>query len=315
MSDRNTRKVLLFTGGGGAGSEALDRLLSERYEVHFADADILARPATIVPARWHPIAFAAAADFLASAQDLCRKLRVDVLIPGVDEELSILASASAQLGCEVLLPPAEFVATHLDKLASNEQLRRQGVPVPYTTQLSAADSPSFPCVVKPRRGRGSRGVAVVRSLEELRAHVLVSRRPAEDFVSQELLEGQEYTTTVVADRAARLAAIVPVRVAVKRGITLRAETEHDEAVMRACAAIHASHPVSGCYNVQLVKSADGLARPFEINPRISTTACLALAAGVDFIDLWLNGTDGPVPAPFHNHLGLRRSWHNEFIHE
>jgi carbamoyl-phosphate synthase large subunit len=315
MSDRNARKVLLFTGGGGAGSEALDRLLGQRYEVHFADADILARPATIAAERWHAIALAAADDFMASVQNLCRKLGVHVLIPGVDEELSIVARNRAQLACEVLLPPVEFVATHLDKLASNEQLRRQGVPVPHTTALSAADPPAFPCVVKPRSGRGSRGVAVVRSLEELHAHVLLNRRSAEDFILQELLEGQEYTTTLVADRAARLAAIVPVRVAIKRGITLRARTERDEAVMRASAAIHASNPVAGCYNIQLVKGADGVARPFEINPRISTTACLALAAGVDFLDLWLNGRAGDEPAPFHNHLGLRRSWHNEFIHE
>jgi carbamoyl-phosphate synthase large subunit len=312
MSDTNTRKVLLFTGGGGAGSEALDRLLSGRHEVHFADADMLARPATVAPAHWHQIPFAAADDFLAGVQSLCRKLGVDVVIPGVDEELSILARSRAQLGCQVLLPAAEFVATHLDKLASYQQLRKQGVPTPHTTELCAAHAPSFPCVVKPRRGRGSRGVAVVRSQDELRAHVLLSRRAPDEFILQELLEGQEYTTTVVADQTARLAAIVPVRVAVKRGITLRAQTEYDDVVISACAAIHASNPVPGLYNVQMVKSADGQARPFEINPRISTTACLALAAGVDFIDLWLNGA-GPALAPFRSHLGLRRSWHNEFV--
>lgn len=310
--------TLLFTGGGGAASEALYRLLGSRYHVHFADADPEAKPYSVPSSAWHHIRLASAPDFVEALTQLSRNLEVDLLVPGVDEELLPISRARAAMPCDVLLPPTEFVATHLDKLASNTLLKACGVQVPETATLSEHQRVSFPCVVKPRRGRGSRDVATVRSEEELRAHVVLCRRPPDDFIVQERLQGQEYTVTMVADRMGRLRAVVPVKVGLKRGITLRAETDRDEMVMAACAAIHAAQPVAGCFNIQLVKTETGAVKPFEINPRISTTTCLALAAGVDFVDLFLGGEQAPhqravALASFQNRLRLKRSWHNEFL--
>ena len=111
---------------------------------------------------------------------------------------------------------------------------------------------------------------------------------------------------------------VPVLVERKRGITLRAATLHDQGVIESCRAIHAADPVPGCYSIQLIKAADGSAKPFEINPRVSTTACLGLAAGVDFIGIFL-GLPGATDhlrqglVDFKDRLGLKRSWHNEIV--
>jgi carbamoyl-phosphate synthase large subunit len=160
-------------------------------------------------------------------------------------------------------------------------------------------------------------VAVVQTEEELQAHLVHCRRPAADFVVQQFLEGQEYTVTIVADHTGVLRAVVPVKVARKRGITLRAATDRDDAVINACVAIHTAFPVSGCFNIQMVKIRTGAVQPFEINPRISTTTCLALAAGVSFVDLYLGGlaaaADARGLAVFRDHLQLRRSWTNEFL--
>ena len=314
----NTCKRLLFTGGGGAGSEALSRLLQGHYEVHFADADNDAKPHSIPLNRWHQIPFASAPTFIKELHHLCRKLEVDILIPGVDEELLLVANVRNSMECDVLLPPVAFVKAHLDKLTSNSLLHEHGLPAPTTEPLSAHQRIPFPCIVKPRQGRGSRGVAIVHSEQELQAHVVLSGHRPEEFIIQELLAGQEYTIMMAADRAGQLRAVVPVKVGIKRGITLRAETDRDECVIAACVAIHAAQPVPGCYNIQLVKTEAGEVKPFEINPRISTTACLALAAGVDFIDIYLgNKKDENYKEIglllFRDGLGLRRSWHNEFI--
>lgn len=311
-------KKLLFTGGGGAGSEALFRLLGVRYEVHFADADIEAIPYPVPANRWHQIPFASEPAFVEGVHCLCRDLEVDLLIPGVDEELLSIAQVRDSMECEVLLPSIAFVGAHLDKLTSNSMLQEHGLPAPRTEPLPEHLHIPFPCIVKPRQGRGSRGVAIVHSKQELQAHVVLSRRRPDDFIVQELLVGQEYTVMMAADRTGQLRAVVPVKVGIKRGITLRAETVRDEHVIAACAAIHAAQPVPGCYNIQLVKTEVGDVKPFEINPRISTTACLALAAGVDFVDIYLgdkkdeNYRESGL-LPFRDGLGLRRSWHNDFI--
>jgi carbamoyl-phosphate synthase large subunit len=142
------------------------------------------------------------------------------LVPGVDEELLPVAQARKNVGCEVLLPPEDFVRMHLDKLASNSFLHAHRLAAPRTEWLPEHSQIAYPFIVKPIHGRGSRGVAVVRSEAELQAQITLSRRPPEDYIVQELLEGQEYTVMMAADRGSRLCAVVPVRVAIKRGITL-----------------------------------------------------------------------------------------------
>jgi carbamoyl-phosphate synthase large subunit len=320
MGEKNSsgaRPRLLFTGGGGAGSEALARLLAPHYEVFFADADLAAKPYPIADSQWLQIPLATAPEFAGEIAALCRRLAIDLFIPTVDEELLPIARLPKPLGFDVLLPPEHFVARHLDKLVSNQFLHQAGLPAPETV---AADQGriGFPCIVKPRSGRGSRNVATVNSEAELQAQITLARQAPEDFVVQELVTGQEFTVMVAADQAGELRAIVPVLVERKRGITLRAATLHDKDVIEACRAIHAADPVPGCYNIQLIKAVDGSAKPFEINPRISTTACLGLAAGVDFAGIFL-GRPGAIGhldegmASFTDHLGLKRSWHNEIV--
>jgi len=311
-------KRLLFTGGGGSGSEALYRMLEGRYEVHFVDADIEAKPYLIPSNRWHQIPFANAITFIDKLQSLCREIVVDVLIPSVDEELLPIALARSGFACDVLLPPHAFVKTHLDKLTSNLFLKTHKLSAPETELLPEHKSILYPCIVKPRQGRGSRDVRIINSESELQAHVLLSHRQPDDFILQELLVGQEYTVMMSTNRAGALRAVVPVKVGIKKGITIRAETDFDEAIINECAAIHAANPVAGCYNIQLVRMKNGEIKPFEINPRVSTTACLAMAAGANFIDIFLADSNkenynNSSLLSFSNHVGLRRTWHNEFL--
>ena len=303
---------ILVTGGGGAASEALRRLWQDPHDVHFADADVRVRPAGVPPEAWHQIPLAASPDFVPVLSQRLADLGVDLLVPGVDEELEIVAAHRSDLPARVLVPDLGFVATHLDKLASHRALFDVGLPTPSTSVYD--DAGAFPCVVKPRRGRGSRDVRLVRSLEEARAHLLLSGRPASDFLMQTALVGQEYTVTMVADQSRTLRAVVPARVDLKRGITIRAATEANDVVTGACAAMHAAMPTSGVYNIQLMLTPEGGVMPFEINPRISTTTCLAMASGVDVLALAL-ATDAapPVLVPFRAGTALRRSWRNVFV--
>src|SRR5581483_11271215 len=153
---------LLMTGGGGAGNEALFRLFAGRYQCHFADADDRSIDDTIPLACRHRIAWAGDPSFAETLGSVCRELAIDVLVPGVDEELVHMpAVAETVAGLRILVPAPAYVATMTDKLASMQFLRGRNLDVPRTT--TAADpSLDFPCLAKPRRGRGSRGVQILR---------------------------------------------------------------------------------------------------------------------------------------------------------
>jgi carbamoyl-phosphate synthase large subunit len=301
---------VLCTGGGGAGTEALERLWRDRYELHFADADVAAITPAVPEGRRHAIPMAGEGWAVAVA-DLCRTLAIDVLVPGVDEELSQVPELlRKQPGLLPLLPAPDFVRLMKDKLDSMVALRAAGVDAPRTVPLSRASEIGFPCLVKPRDGRGSRGVQVLHSPEEVQAYQTLARRPVESLIAQELLGGREWTVYVCADREGRLRSVVPVRVDVKRGITVRAETAAHPGIVAYCRAIHERFPTPGPFNVQLMETASGRLAAFEINPRVSTTLCLAVAAGADPIAEFM--TSGPQDAlrTFTSGMRLHRYWLN-----
>lgn len=320
-------KKLLFTGGGGAGNEALLRLMGDRYELHFADADRRAIDSAIPEGQRHEIPFAndpmfghklceffhstngreAGAQRQQRSEAERQSLEIDLLVPGVDEELPLVAALAEEGRLNALLPPKEFVETHLDKLASMQAL---GEFAPKTAFTDDAAKVGFPCIVKPRSGRGSRGVAVIKSPAQLDAYLAFHESAPESVIVQEQGLGDEFTVMMAADSAGTLRAVVPVKVGIKRGITLRAETCRDAAVEEACRTIHESNPVSGCYNIQLIRQNDGRILVFEINPRVSTTLCLGVAAGVNPVDIFLHPPEGDGLLPFTENLQLQRFWSN-----
>jgi carbamoyl-phosphate synthase large subunit len=304
---------VLFTGGGGAGNEAIFRLFSDLYETHFADAEESAFAGVIPRDRRHVIPFPSSAKFVAELASLCRTQNIDLIVPGVDEELEKIPDVvESCAGLAAIMPQKEFVLAMLDKLTMVQTLARHGLATPRTVTFDRAEEIGFPCIVKPRRGRGSRGVMTIEDANQAGAYLTLMGGDAADYIAQELLSGQEYTVLVAADRGGALGAVVPMKVLSKKGITIRAETESEIKVIDYCSALHRALPAGGLYNVQLMLG-DGCVTPFEINPRISTTFCLAAAAGVDPIALYLNGSGGSL-APFQPGVALRRHWLNEIVH-
>jgi carbamoyl-phosphate synthase large subunit len=302
---------LLFTGGGGAGNAAIYHTLENSYEMHFADADELAMDPALPGDRCHAIPRADSGDFVPGVSELCTALDIDVVIPGVDEELPLIPEVVACTeGLDALLPEAGYVTRMLDKLTMAEALKAAGLPIPDTVTVAEGRTGDFPCIVKPRHGRGSRGVQILQREEQLEAYVSLSGQDPEQIILQALQHGQEYTVLMAADRQGLLRAVVPVKVDVKRGITLRAETVHNVDVINGCQAIHEALPTVGCYNIQLILTGDGQMMPFEINPRVSTTFCLGLSAGIDPITIYRDEVAGDGLLSFRTGVRLRRHWTN-----
>ena len=302
---------VLFTGGGGAGTSALWNLLGGRYEIHAADADP-ARISPIIPReRAHQIPMGSDPNFLESLRELCTRIETDILVPGVDEELLPIAANRDSFGpTRVVLPDKTFVSLMLDKLTFVEAMDSCGIPVPRTVRLDRSEAwTDFPCIVKPRWGRGSRGVTVVAHEVELRSIAAGLGMDASALIVQQLIVGDEYSVQVIAGPDGVLRAVVPASILIKRGITISAVTKVEEVILGACDDLHHAFPTSGIYNVQGIVTRDGEFLVFEINPRVSTTLCLAVAAGIDVIELSCAAGEY-VPA--HEGIHLDRFWTNVF---
>jgi carbamoyl-phosphate synthase large subunit len=306
---------LLFTGGAGSVSQSLQNQWGHRYELFFADANQNGFPPSIPEDRRLVIPLAKDPTFTNRLLEVCQRHRIDLLIPGVDEELPVLASYHGVEGWpRMLLPQAAFVNQMLDKLTCAHALAAAGLDAPKTLPLEQAGELLFPLIAKPRSGRGSRGVMRLTRPEQAAAYLTLQEGKAEDYIAQELIPGEEYTVFVMADGGDTPCAVIPVRAFEKRGVTVRARTEANASIVAYAHAFQAQFRPSGCYNIQCMLTPDGHVLPFEVNPRLSTTFVLAIAAGYDPIPVALGGAAGSTFIPQQT-LILQRSWHTHIIHQ
>ncbi|WP_115865072.1 ATP-grasp domain-containing protein [Halorussus litoreus] len=307
--------TVLVTGVGSTGGTGTIGALQDHsdHEVVGVDMDptatgfhLVDRGRVVPPASddsW-PVEMAAVVD----------EFDADAVVPLVDEELARLSELDERLPDEVGLvaPRQSVVDDTLDKYRMARRLADAGLSVPTTRLASEVveggsedfDSDDlapddFPVVVKPRRGRGSRGVAKLDSLAALEAHLAETDRVAEDLVVQEYVSGTEYTTSVVATRDDRLLSIVPKEAIAKEGCTVRGATRLEPSVIASCKRIFSALSPGGPINVQQLRDDEtGEVYTIEINPRFSSTACLTVEAGVNELDLLVRDALGErVEAP------------------
>jgi carbamoyl-phosphate synthase large subunit len=278
--------TVLITGAGGAAVPSIVRNLRERrgYRVLVADMNpntvglYLADKGFVIPP-------GGSAEFLPAIRGICERERVDVVVPLVDEEL-LQATELESSSLHVIMPRRRFTRICLDKLYLMEVLADRGIPSPPTCGIHAVtdDDIKFPAIIKPRVGRGSRDVRVVRTLHEFIKVVAESTYSSSALIIQPYIVGTEYTVSVVVWRDGEVQAIVPKEIIYKHGITYSAVTRSNEQIDEVCRNIQSSMHADGPFNVQLIlEKESGHPYVFEINPRYSTTTTLTTEAGVDEI--------------------------------
>ncbi|WP_419870656.1 ATP-grasp domain-containing protein [Chryseobacterium sp. CT-SW4] len=111
-----------------------------------------------------------------------------------------------KMGISVVGQVPENVDLYDDKWVTNTLLKDHGLPIPKSIMISRENLENytldfdFPVVAKPIRGRGSQGVSLVRSQEEL-SSILKEMFSSNDFGEalyvEEFLAGEEVTITVM----------------------------------------------------------------------------------------------------------------------
>lgn len=253
-----------------------------------------------------------APDYVDALLDVCASYDVGVLVPTIDDELGIIASAAerfARAGVVVMAPDVETAQICRDKLRTAEHLRHHGIRVAQTwtpAQVLALGLPP-PLFVKPRRGRGSVGAySIVKpgQLEFFLGYV-------DDPVVQEYLDGPEYTIDLFCDLQGRVIAAVPrERLVIRSGVSDRGRTVKSRVLMDLAVRCAEVLQFRGAVNIQC-RVVDGTPIIFEINPRFSGGIQLTIAAGADFAEWTIRVGRGEALRPCLGTFtdGLRMSSH------
>jgi carbamoyl-phosphate synthase large subunit len=296
---------VLVTGAGGPSAVSIMKSLARIEGVTLWAADIDAHAAglyLVPPDRRLLLPRGDASGFVDAVTDWCRSASIDIIFPTVDQELLPLALARddlAAMGVTLVLAGARTLRECLDKWQLY-LLCRDLVPAPRTALLDAtfrAGDWSFPVIVKPRSGSGSRDIALITEPGGFEAYARDGR-----FLVQEYLPGEEHSLDVLASPTGSVLAVIPrSRLKVDSGVAVAGRTLHDAELERLGRDVAAAIGLSWVGNVQSRRDGRGVARLLEVNPRFPGTMPLTVAAGVDMPAICLamaRGELAPAALPF-----------------
>lgn len=292
------RIKVLFTGGSGAATiEAMRSLaaLGDTYELVVADA-VATSAGFAYASRGYIVPFGADDSFTSAVREIVTRERPAFVVSTVDEEIPKFHALADELGFfRLLAPNAAFCNLVLDKWTMALALAKHGLGVARTWLASDAAEATYPAIVKPRVGRGSRGLAFLESKADLETYLASAGKPPETFIVQERLLGREFTSSAVVALDGTVLTVVPKEAVEKRGITQVGVTRVSPAIGTLCRGIAAALSPNGPFNVQSIMDDAGMPRVIEINPRYSTTTALTIAAGVNEVDAVLRHARGEDP--------------------
>lgn len=206
-------------------------------------------------------------------EDLVARESVDICMPTSEPELIYLSQhAGGVIGrARLVLANAKAIDVGRDKLRTAEFLESIGIARPWTVPAEAfGPEIALPCILKSRRGAGSKAVFVCRNAGDVEFY----RERYSPAILQELLlpADQEVTCAVFRSQQGHVAVVQLLRTLVG-GFTGWAQVIDDQAVAAQCTRVAEALDLRGAINVQLRLTPAG-PRIFEINPRFSSTVLI-----------------------------------------
>jgi len=321
MNDTKLQKVsrVLVTGAGGPAAIAFYKATKDMdgIEIYMADMDPNSAGLYFVPAdRRCILPPGSADDFSSSVLDYCKAMGIDVVVPTVDCELPSLAANAvlfALANIRLITSLASTLQTCVDKFRLMEQLKEVVNLADYQLYDDnfCAERMSYPFVIKPRAGSGSRGVRLINSKGELKGI------PADgSHIAQAYLPGIEYSVDVYVARDGRVvSSVVRERMKIDSGVAVIGKTVINEEISKLARDIAQAVGIQYVANIQFRLDAGGTPRLLEINPRFPGTMSLTVAAGVNMPEMCLRESLGEsLPyAVDYQPLAMVRSWHESFF--
>ena len=302
-------KKVLITGAGGAGSIEIWNILNKKYKLYFCDQDTSLIHNSIPNNKKFQVLSAKNPLYIKSINSIIKKLKIDLLVPTVDEEISVLFSKKNNIK-NIFCPPKEMSLVFLDKFKTSVFLKNNN----YNdlNSLVVKSKNFFPknnnLIVKPRFGRGSSMIHRISSYSQFKSYLDLYKLKAADVIVQKFIKGQEYTIFVDTDENGKLKSIVPVKVLRKKGVTLHGVTDNNKKIIDFVKNLNTKFKSQNSYNLQLIIKNKKI-YVIEINPRISTTFIITLKLGYDPFSK-SNRKSIFVPK---KEIILKRFWENLFL--
>ncbi len=263
------KKILVTGVGGPAGRSVTALLLEQQVSIIGTDMKLI----TMDGVRFYQVPPANAPDLLSTVYAIAKQEKVDLVIPTVSEELPVFARGwQWQREFPALISSAKAVEIANDKYLSSQALSAQHVAVPRFNLPSQVRSPDelaqsigWPCISKPRVGRGGREVYLHNEEDWDTLKAL-----SDGYILQEFADGTDYAPNVYAGPDRQTVVVVLEKTELKEGKVGNAKsvrrTEDEDVASLAIAAARAVG-LSGPLDIDIRRRSDGKPVVLEINAR------------------------------------------------
>ncbi|GIQ69982.1 carbamoyl phosphate synthase-like protein [Xylanibacillus composti] len=200
--------------------------------------------------------------------------KIHIVLPSLDETLlewSIRTEFYSRMGVHVITSAPATIEVCQDKWKTYEFFIRHGIPTPPTSLSQDYN------LLKPRYGRGGQGVRFLAPGESV---------TMDQMITQQAVEGEEFTVDVFVDRHGDPVYIVPrQRWMVREGKSTGGIVVHDPEIIQWIHVICQKLRFQGPINVQCFRCTDGTLKFLEINPRVAGGMALGFAATENWFKL------------------------------
>jgi len=249
--------------------------------------------------------------------DIAKREKIEVIIPGSDEELLNLAKNKEKFTKEgIVVACSDYKTVNIasNKATMLEFLAKRSIATPkfsvpgsigeLETAARALGYPQKPIVFKPQRARGARGFWIVRADLDRNRSFIYSRNRQEitlewllesladnssfpEILLMEYLPGEDFNVDVLAHQGEALYIIPNQRLVPEAGPVQIGQIKQNSQVQDMAKKIVKEFGFDYWVNVELAYSDgdDAKALIYEINPRISAPIMANKAAGVDLLKL------------------------------
>jgi carbamoyl-phosphate synthase large subunit len=261
------KKKVLVTGiGGNVGQGIIRNIRSLPYEIHVTGTNIVEfSSGNYLCDSFYKVPYAFDEQYIPRIIDIVKKEGIDLIIPSTDFEVFYLASHLTEIPCKVAVSGLEATKIYLDKYESWLHHSKNNIPFAISFEPSAYKGQFSQSIVKPKKGRGSRGIHI--NPKDF------SGFSDTEYMVQELHSGEEITTAFYVTKSKKLHGFITMIRSLENGATslCKVSAKYDHLVLPILEKIIINAPVMGSANLQSIVTDVGAVVPFEINCRISGT--------------------------------------------
>jgi carbamoylphosphate synthase large subunit len=262
-------KILVTGVGGPAGRSVTSLLLERRVSIIGTDMNVVEMEGV----RFYKVPPANDPELLPAVFSIAKQESVDLVIPTVSEELPVFARGwKWQQEIPALISSARAVETANDKYLTSQVLAAHNVAIPHFCLPSQVHSPAeleeligWPCISKPRIGRGGREVFLH---EQDDWHAITSL--GDNYILQEFAEGKDYAPNIYIGPDGQTVVVVLEKTELKEGKVGNAKSVRrvmDEDVAGLARQAARAVELSGPLDIDIRRKSDGTPVVLEINAR------------------------------------------------